>query len=746
MSANAGNRILSHTLGFPRIGVQRQLKRALEAYWSGAGSEAQLRDTGRQLRLTHWKQQMERGVDLIPVGDFHWYDHVLGTSLMLGNVPQRHRVGGGQMIDMDTHFRVARGHAVASGVVEAAEMTKWFNTNYHYIVPEFTGPEQTFNFAWRQIHEEVDELMNICEPYRVKPVLLGPLTYLWLGKVRSNKEFDRLVLLHKLVPVYAEVLCILAKCGVEWVQMDEPALVLDLSEEWLEASRRAYETLRFCVPQSTRLMLTTYFDGITHNIEKIKRMPVDGLHVDAVAGRDDLLAIERSIPAPWVLSVGMINGRNVWRTNLQKAYAQIAALRRSAPGRALWVGTSCSLLHIPIDLDYETTLDAELRSWLGFALQKCAELSLLARSLESGEKDMLIEYSAPAFGHDHSKRSVNAVVRRRITELVEGDERRPLPYVERNKIQRDLTRLPLFPTTTVGSFPQTSEIRSHRMDFKGGIVDEATYKQRMREHIKHVVKEQETIGLDVLVHGEPERCDMVEYFTELMDGFALTTNGWVQSYGSRCVKPPIIYGDVSRPKAMTVEWSVYAQSLTKRAVKGILTGPTTILLWSFPREDLPYAEIAKQIALALRDEVSDLQEAGMRFIQVDEPALREGLPLRRNDWPAYLRWVCYAFKLTVAVARPETQIHTHICYSELQDIIATVAEMDTVESMVRRMEMAAAVLPPQRLWVSPDCGLKTRKWEEVRPSLRNMVAAAQQLRVARETDNTAFGELRSMGE
>ncbi|SCU72038.1 5-methyltetrahydropteroyltriglutamate-homocysteine S-methyltransferase, putative [Trypanosoma equiperdum] len=762
-------KIITHTLGFPRFGVQRELKGALESYWSGAVTEDNLRETAREVRFRHWRQQMERGVDMIPVGDFHWYDHVLSTSLMLDNVPPRHRTRNGS-INIDTLFRVARGYTSSGKSVDASEMTKWFNTNYHYIVPEFTCPTQTFSFAWNQLIEEVEELLSLWGPSRTKPVILGPVSYVWLGKVKGCEWFDRRSLLPRIVPVYAEVLRKLAKSGIQWVQLDEPALVLDLEQDWLDAFEATYKELRRQAGNVPKLLLTTYFDSVGHNMDVINCLAVDGLHVDAVAGDDDLVEVEKRLPASWVLSAGVIDGRNVWKANLHQIYERLAALRNAAPARALWIGTSCSLLHSPIDVGCEVGMDEEIRNLLAFALQKCDEMNLLADALKTEEGGShLVEYSSLLHQREVPGGAINEEARKLASELNAKDTERSLPYSKRVEVQRSLIKLPLIPTTTIGSFPRTSEIRNQRLSFKTGLVDEATYKQQMKDNIKHIVAEQEAIGLDVLVHGEPERNDMVEYFAELLSGFVSTANGWIQSYGSRCVKPPIIYGNVSRPTAMTLEWLTYAQSLTQKPVKGILTGPVTILSWSFVREDLPRREVARQVALALREEVDDLQNAGIRLIQVDEPALREGLPLQRRKQQEYLKWATEVFKLVVAVARPEIQIHTHICYSEIHDIAGAIAAMDadviyfeatrsdmellrvfdsftylngvglgvydvhspnvpSVETIVQRLEASAERIPLERLWVNPDCGLKTRGWKETGVALRNMVEATRQFR------------------
>lgn len=752
--------VISHILGFPRVGLRRELKKAQESYWAGTLSQQELLEAGKALRARHWQQQKDAGVDLLPVGDFAWYDHVLTTSLLLGNVPARHR-NADDSIDLDTLFRIARGRAPSGEPAAASEMTKWFNTNYHYIVPEFTCG-QRFSLSWTQLLDEVDEALAL--GHKIKPVLLGPLTYLWLGKVKGE-EFDRLTLLKDILPVYQQVLAELAQRGIEWVQIDEPALVLELPREWLSAYHAAYQALAGKV----KLLLTTYFDGVTHNLDTLRALPVDGLHVDAVAGHDDLNALEAALPEGWVLSVGAINGRNVWRADLAQWQARLQPL---AAKRQLWVGSSCSLLHSPIDLGTETRLDDEVKSWFAFAIQKCGELALLAGALnapQAGNLAKLEAYSAPIRARRNSTRVHNALVEQRLATITARDSERAQPYPQRAALQRERFNLPAWPTTTIGSFPQTTEIRTLRLDFKQGRLDTPRYRTGISEHIKQAIAEQESLGLDVLVHGEAERNDMVEYFGENLDGFVFTQNGWVQSYGSRCVKPPVIIGDISRPAPITVEWAKYAQSLTDKPVKGMLTGPVTILCWSFPREDVSRETIAKQIALALRDEVADLEQAGIGIIQIDEPALREGLPLRRADWQAYLDWAVDAFRLNAAVARDDTQIHTHMCYCEFNDIMDSIAALDadviTIETSRSDMELldafrdfeypneigpgvydihspnvpsvewieallrkAADSIPAERLWVNPDCGLKTRAWPETRAALGNMVKAAQRLR------------------
>ncbi|MGA9615575.1 MAG: 5-methyltetrahydropteroyltriglutamate--homocysteine S-methyltransferase [Serratia proteamaculans] len=752
--------ILNHTLGFPRVGLRRELKKAQESYWAGNSTQEELLAVGRELRARHWQQQQQAGVDLVPVGDFAWYDHVLTTSLLLGNVPARHQNADGS-IDLDTLFRLGRGRAPTGEPAAAAEMTKWFNTNYHYMVPEFHKGQQ-FKLGWTQLLDEVDEALAL--GHKIKPVLLGPVTYLWLGKVKGE-SFDRLSLLNDILPVYQQVLAELAKRGVEWVQIDEPALVLELPQEWLNAFKPAYDALQGQV----KLLLTTYFDSVGHNLDTLRELPVQGLHVDLVGGHDDIEVLNKALPKEWLLSLGVINGRNVWRADLSSWFERLQPLVGSRP---LWIGTSCSLLHSPIDLSVETRLDEEVKSWFAFALQKCAEVALLSAALNApgaAKQAELDAYSAPIRARRQSSRVHNAQVGQRLAAITAQDSERQSPYAERAQAQRERFNLPAWPTTTIGSFPQTTEIRGLRLDFKQGRLDGNNYRTSISEHIKQAITEQERLGLDVLVHGEAERNDMVEYFGENLDGFVFTQNGWVQSYGSRCVKPPVIIGDISRPEAITVEWAKYAQSLTDKPVKGMLTGPVTILCWSFPREDVTREVIAKQISLALRDEVEDLEKAGIGIIQIDEPALREGLPLRQSDWAAYLNWAVDAFKLNAAVAQDDTQIHTHMCYCEFNDIMDSIAALDadviTIETSRSDMDLleafkefeypneigpgvydihspnvpsvewieallrkAAQNIPAERLWVNPDCGLKTRGWPETRQSLANMVLAAQRLR------------------
>ena len=754
---------LAHNLGFPRIGKQRELKKALEAYWAGNSDLATLQGVGRDLRKTHWQLQADAGVQLLPVGDFAWYDQVLTHSLMVGAIPPRFEENAAP--SMDTLFAMARGVNHAGKSTFACEMTKWFDTNYHYLVPEFTA-EQTFSLQWTQLFAEVAEAQAL--GHAVKPVVLGPLTYLWLGKVKGE-SFNRLDLLERLLPVYDQLLERLADQGVEWVQIDEPALVMDLPQEWKVAYERAYNQLQRA---PVKLLLATYFGGLEDNLGLACALPVDGLHVDLVRAPDQLLLLLDRLPAYKVLSLGVVNGRNIWRAEL----TDLLELLRSAEqrlGERLWVAPSCSLLHCPVDLTQEDQLDADQLSWLAFARQKVEEVGCLAAALNrSTDRDWEAELGASAAAcaeRRSSARRHNPQVTARLAGVTAAQAKRNSAYPQRAAAQQRKLNLPLWPTTTIGSFPQTSEIRASRSAYKRKELSEADYVAAMQAEIAAVVREQEALGLDVPVHGEAERNDMVEYFGEQLDGYLFTRFGWVQSYGSRCVKPPVIFGDISRPKAMTVEWTRYAQSLTDKPMKGMLTGPVTILFWSFQREDVTQETSARQLALAIGDEVRDLEQAGIGIIQIDEPAFREGLPLRKAAQPAYLNWAAEVFRLSCAGVTDETQIHTHMCYSEFNDILGSIADMDadviTIETsrsdmelldafgefaypnavgpgvydihsprvpdreeMLRLLRKAAAVVPVERLWVNPDCGLKTRGWPETRAALAAMVGAAQQLR------------------
>ena len=756
---------LSHSLGFPRIGRDRELKKALEAYWRGELDQAGLQAVGRQLRAAHWQLQQEAGIELLPVGDFAWYDQVLTHSLTFGVIPERFRPPSGQPT-LDTLFGMARGVSNSCcGGTHAQEMTKWFDSNYHYLVPEFSADQQ-FQLSWEQLFDEVAEAHSL--GHRVKPVLIGPLTYLWLGKVKGE-AFDKLELLERLLPVYGEILGRLAAQGVEWVQIDEPILVLDLPQDWKNAFERAYNLLQHA---PLKKLLATYFGGLQDNLGLVVHLPVDGLHVDLVRAPEQLPLLLDRLPNYKVLSLGLVDGRNVWRTDLAAALA-LAEDAHARFAERLWLAPSCSLLHCPVDLGREEQLDAELRSWLAFAVQKCAEVAVLTQAInqpEAAEVQAALAYSAKVqFSRAQSPRIHKPAVQARLAAITAADSQRRSPFGQRIELQRARLQLPALPTTTIGSFPQTAAIRLARQSFKAGTLPLADYTKAMYSEIRHAVQVQENLGLDVLVHGEAERNDMVEYFAEQLDGYAFTRFGWVQSYGSRCVKPAVIFGDLSRPKAMTVEWISYAQTLTKKVMKGMLTGPVTMLMWSFPRDDISREQQARQLALALRDEVLDLEAAGIKVIQIDEAAFREGLPLRRAQWQDYLNWAAEAFRLCASGVRDETQIHTHMCYSEFNDVIESIAAMDadviTIETsrsdmqlleafeafaypndigpgvydihsprvpdsheMANLLRKAAQRIPVERLWVNPDCGLKTRAWAETEAALVNMVAAARQLR------------------
>ena len=759
---------LSSTLGFPPLGAARELKRATEGYWSGKVTREQLVATGAELRRRHWQLQQGLGVDRIPSNDFSFYDRMLDTCALVGAVPPRYGWKGDH-VDLDTYFAMARGSQGKGRDVTAMEMTKWFDTNYHYIVPEFErGGGQKFRLASNKPVDEYKEAKAL--GIDTTPVLIGPVTFLLLGKAKGG-SFDRLSLLDAVLPVYAEVLSALAAAGATWVQLDEPTLALDRSDAERAAFKKAYDYLAAHAGK-TRLLVATYFAGLGDNLPTALALPVQGLHVDLVRAPGQLDALLAKWPAGRVLSAGVINGRNIWRADLE---AQLGLLERAAAkvGKAnLWVAPSCSLLHSPIDLDLETKLDAELKTWLAFAKQKVVEVVTLARAVSGGRKQAAAALDAStkaAASRRTSPRIHNAAVKQRAAAVTERDLVRGTRYSARRKAQVDL---PPYPTTTIGSFPQTAEVRAARRKLNDGQMTAADYDRFISQQIDKTITLQEEIGLDVLVHGEFERNDMVEYFGEQLAGFAFTEHGWVQSYGSRYVKPPIIYGDVARPRPMTVRWSSYAQSRTKQPVKGMLTGPVTILQWSFVRDDQPRAETAKQLALAIRDEVKDLEAAGIRVIQIDEPALREGLPLRRADWTAYLDWAVNAFRLATAGVRDATQIHTHMCYSEFNDVLRVIEKMDadviSIENarsgsellqgfeqykypneigpgvydihsprVPSTAEIAAAlksmnkVLDGRQIWVNPDCGLKTRGWEETLPALKNMVAAAKAMRDAR---------------
>ena len=754
---------LAHNLGFPPLGAARELKRATEGYWSGKTSRADLLATAAGLRARHWTLQRDAGLDLVPVNDFSLYDRMLDACALVGAVPARYGWTGGD-VDLDTYFAMARGVQGKGRDVVAMEMTKWFDTNYHYLVPELEA-NQTFRLASQKPFDELAEAKKL--GLAAKPVLIGPVTFLLLGKAHG-KGFDRLSLLERLLPVYGDLIARFAKAGASWIQLDEPCLALDRTPAELAAYRTAYAQLaKHAGP--AKLLLATYFAGLDDNAATALGLPVQALHVDLARAPAQLDALLARWPADKILSAGVVDGRNIWRADLSAALKPLQRAKEKLGPDRVWVAPSCSLLHVPIDLDQETRLDAELKTWLAFAKQKLAEVVTLKRALAAGPKAAADAFAASdraAADRRTSPRIHSAAVAQRVAAVTASDVKRQSPYAVRRAQQLPL---PPYPTTTIGSFPQTPDVRAARRRMLDGKMTAAEYDAFIGEQITKTLALQEDLGLDVLVHGEFERNDMVEYFGEQLAGFAFTEHGWVQSYGSRYVKPPIIYGDVSRPQPMTVRWSRFAQEHTSKPVKGMLTGPVTILQWSFVRDDQPRAATAAQLALAIRDEVQDLEAAGIRVIQIDEPALREGMPLRRADWAGYLEWAVRAFRLATSGVTDATQIHTHMCYSEFNDVVRTIAQMDadvisienarsgsellqafqsykypneigpgvydihsprvpSTAEIVKLLEAARAVLADRQIWVNPDCGLKTRGWEETLPALKNLVAAAKQLR------------------
>ncbi|MEO6279794.1 5-methyltetrahydropteroyltriglutamate--homocysteine S-methyltransferase [Roseateles sp.] len=767
--------IKTHILGFPRMGEHRELKTALERHWRGELPAAELEAQAATLRARHWTLQRQAGLDHVTVGDFALYDHVAHLIQLFGCEPARFGFTGDET-PLQRYFAMARGtsahaHTEACGCgsaggagAPALEMTKWFDTNYHYLVPEFDAATE-FNLHADRLLAEVDEAIAL--PASPKVALLGPVSFLYLGKSKQD-GFDRLVLLKRLLPAYEQLLTRLAARGVTWVQLDEPILGLDLTPAWQDALRLAYARLGVV---GQPLLLATYFSPLGDNLDLACELPVAGLHVDAVRAPEELLTVALRLPLERELSVGIIDGRNIWRSDLDAALTQLRKVQELRGGR-LWVAPSCSLLHVPFSLRQDKALDSELQGWLAGAVEKLDELRVLKRALWGDEASVareLAESRIARAARAVSPRVRNGTVAARLKALPAAADQRRSPFPTRQLAQRQRLRLPAFPTTTIGSFPQTAEIRAARAAFKRGALSDAAYREAMQREIQLAVSKQEALGLDVLVHGEAERNDMVEYFGEQLAGFAFTANGWVQSYGSRCVKPPVLFGDVSRPAPMTVGWTSYAQGLTAQPMKGMLTGPITILQWSFVRDDQPRATTALQIALAIRDEVADLEAAGIAIIQIDEPAIREGLPLRRAAWGAYLAWATRAFRVAASPVRDDTQIHTHMCYAEFNDILPEIAAMDadviTIETsrsdmellrgfgqfkypneigpgvydihsprvpdtaeMLRLLRKAAEVIPAELLWVNPDCGLKTRGWPETEAALGRMVEAARALR------------------
>ena len=748
-----------HLSGYPRVGAKRELKFAVEAFWKGAKTEAEVEAVAAEIRRLNWATQKAAGADLVPVGDFSFYDHVLDLLCTLGAIPKRFGFDAAKLT-LPEYFQLARGNATQF----AMEMTKWFDTNYHYIVPEWHADTEFSVNAGRLI-AQIKEAK--AQGYDIKPTLVGPITLLWLGKSK-DEGFKRLSLLPKLLPVYAQLLRELAAEGVDWIQIDEPILAVDADQNWLNAFADTYKEL---ANTGVRIIIGTYFASVAEHLNLLKNLPVHGVHIDAVRAPEQLAVFADAWPENKVLSVGLIDGRNVWRANLSKVIDTLKPVADKL-GNNLWIAPSCSLLHSPQDLAVEEKLDAEIKSWMAFAAQKLVELGVVKQALAHGKdsvKEAIAASDAAAADRATNKKIHNEAVQKRVADLPKGADQRKSPFAERIKAQQAWMNLPVLPTTTIGSFPQTTEIRQARAAFKKGELSAADYDAAMKKEIAYCVEVQEKLELDVPVHGEAERNDMVEYFGEQLAGYCFTQFGWVQSYGSRCVKPPIIFGDVSRPEPMTVYWSSYAQTLTKRPMKGMLTGPVTMFKWSFVRDDVPLSVVAKQIALALNDEVLDLEKAGIKVIQIDEPAIREAMPLKKAQWDEYLAWACESFRLSSTGAEDSTQIHTHMCYSEFNDILPAIASMDadviTIETSRSDMELLTAfgdfkypndigpgvynihsprvptaaeiehllrkameVVPVERLWVNPDCGLKTRGWKETIEQLEVMMEVTKKLR------------------
>ena len=750
-----------HLSGYPRVGAKRELKFAVEAYWKGAKSEAELQETAAEIRRLNWATQKAAGADLVPVGDFSFYDHVLDLLCTLGGIPSRFGFDAANLT-LEQYFQLARGNATQM----AMEMTKWFDTNYHFIVPEWSA-DTSFKVNAKNLIAQIKEAK--AQGHDIKPTLVGPITLTYLGK--KKEDFGcriEKILLPKLLPAYAQLLRELAAEGVDWIQIDEPILATDVAQVWLDAFAPVYKEL---ANTGVRIILGTYFAGVAEHVKLLGSLPVHGVHIDCVRAPEQLAVFTEQFPTNKVLSVGLIDGRNVWKANLTQVIDTLEPVKAKFQNN-LWIAPSCSLLHSPQDLAVEEKLNGEIKSWMAFAAQKLVELGVVKRALEHGKDSVAAELKASdAAAADRATNKLihNDAVKTRLANLPKGADQRKSPFAERIKAQQAWMNLPILPTTTIGSFPQTTEIRHARAAFKKGELSAADYDAAMKKEIAYCVEVQEKLNIDVPVHGEAERNDMVEYFGEQLQGYCFTQFGWVQSYGSRCVKPPIIFGDVSRPNPMTVYWSTYAQSLTKRPMKGMLTGPVTMFKWSFVRNDIPLSEVAKQIALALNDEVLDLEKAGIKVIQIDEPAIREAMPLKKSQWKEFLDWACESFRLSSTGAEDSTQIHTHMCYSEFNDILDAIASMDadviTIETSRSDMELlnafgdfkypndigpgvydihsprvptdaevehllrkAMEVVPVERLWVNPDCGLKTRGWKETLEQLEVMMRVTEKLR------------------
>lgn len=777
--------VLATNLGFPRIGPMRELKKAVEAYWKGKSSKDELLAVGKELRAQNWKLQKDAGLDHIPSNDFAYYDQILDLTTTLGLIPSRYKHDGGK-IDLDTYFAMARG-AQKDGVdVTAMEMTKWYDTNYHYIVPEFEEG-MTPKLSSTKIFDEYEEAK--AHGIDTRPVIVGPATYTFLGKPQYD-GFKHEEFVQTLIPVYNEILEGLAERGAKWVQIDEPVFALDLCEIGQGTIKAAYDKLK--KPEGLKVLVATYFESLKDNAELAFSLPVDAIHIDLCRGsgranttaNDPSKDIEQALSLigdSKVLSLGVVDGRNIWKNDLADSLGKVEKAVEALGTDRVFVGPSCSLLHTPVDLNSETQLDDELKGWMAYATQKLDEIAAIAKGATDGRENIAAELATSEQAQNSREASTrihDRAVEDRVANISNDMKERKSAFATRQEVQHKALNLPLYPTTTIGSFPQTQDIRKARSAFKKGDIDEQAYKEAMEKEIREVVEFQHEADIDVLVHGEPERNDMVEYFGEQLKGFAFSKFGWVQSYGSRCVKPPIIFGDVSRPDPMTVDWSKYAQSQTDKIMKGMLTGPITILQWSFVRDDQPRNDTARQIALAIRDEVSDLEEAGIKMIQIDEAAFREGLPLRRDDWKEYLDNAVENFRLTSCCVEDETQIHTHMCYSEFNDVIDSIGAMDadvisietsrsqmelldafvdykypneigpgvydihsprvpSVDEMTALLEKAKKVLDERQIWVNPDCGLKTRGWPEVKDALKNMVTAAKHMREESEAAKAA---------
>ncbi len=752
--------------GYPRIGGNRELKKALEQYWSGKITEPDLLSAAANIRATNLTTPRNADIDLVPVNDFSFYDQVLDTTALVGNVPARYGWSGGN-VDLDTYFAMARGRTGENDIA-AMEMTKWFDTNYHYIVPEFSS-ETTFRLSSTRPFDALAEAQ--AAGVDAKVVLLGPVTYLLLGK-SDDDAFAPLSLLDRLLPVYEEVLSKLAAQGAGWIQIDEPILVTGVDAATITALKSAYARLKDAAGNA-KIIVNTYFDHVADIYQDLVNLPVDGFGFDFVRGGATLNAIqEHGFPASKTLVAGVVDGRNVWRNDLRTSLSLLQTIGKTAPEAVIQVSSSCSLQHVPITIEREKQLDDEVKGWLAFANEKLTEIAILTRGLTEGEDAIAAELAASDAlqqASAASTRRFNPTVRQRVATLTPADADRGLSATQRAEIQTERLNLPLLPTTTIGSFPQVPTLRAERLKFDKGEISQEEYDAFLEQEIRDVIELQENLGIDVLVHGEPERNDMVQYFGEQLDGFAFTRYGWVQSYGSRYVRPPLIFGDVSRPHPMTVRWATFAQSLSDKPVKGMLTGPVTILNWSFVRDDQPRSDTCLQIALAIRDEVVDLETAGIAIIQIDEAALREGLPLRRENWQHYLDWAVNSFRITASGVKPETQIHTHMCYSEFGDIFQAISDLDAdvisienarsglelletfrsegydkgigpgvydihsprvppTEEIVDNLHRTLTVLDVKQVWVNPDCGLKTRKSPETTAALTNMVDAARKVR------------------